>query len=59
MVQRGDDTPEAIRQRLSVYERDTAPLLDYYSTRDLLITINGDDSVDNVFAAITAAVDEA
>jgi len=59
VVQRGDDTPEAIRQRLSVYERDTAPLLDYYSTRDLLITINGDDSVDNVFAAITAAVDEA
>jgi adenylate kinase len=42
-----------------VYERDTAPLLDYYAERDLLITINGDDTVDAVFAAITAAVDEA
>ena len=59
VVQRGDDTPDAIRQRLSVYERDTAPLLDYYAERDLLMTINGDDTVDAVFAAITAAVDEA
>ena len=48
VVQRSDDRPEAIRQRLEFYERDTAPLLDFYESRGLLVTVNGDQSPDEV-----------
>jgi adenylate kinase len=56
VVQRPDDTPTAIRTRLEAYERDTAPLLDYYGARGLLVTINGDQAVERVTADIEAAI---
>nr|WP_310278374.1 adenylate kinase [Haloactinomyces albus] len=43
---RSDDTEEVIRRRLSVYESETAPLLEYY--RDKVITINALGSVDEI-----------
>jgi adenylate kinase len=55
VIQRPDDTPEAIRVRLAAYERDTAPLLTFYEERKLLVTINGDQDVD----AVTLAIDDA
>ena len=36
VVQREDDTEEAIDRRLELYERQTAPLLDWYDEADLL-----------------------
>ena len=48
VIQRSDDRPEAIRQRLEFYERDTAPLLDFYESRGLLVTVDGDQSPDEV-----------
>jgi adenylate kinase len=42
LVERPDDRPETIRHRLAVYEKDTAPLLDYYRERELLIEVPGD-----------------
>jgi len=58
VVQRDDDQPEAIRKRLETYERDTAPLLSFYESRGLLVTVNGDQSPDEVTAAIEAVVRE-
>lgn len=56
LMQRADDQPEAITTRLEAYERDTAPLLDYYRDRHLLETVNGDQSVDAVGADVSAAL---
>ena len=38
---RADDTPEAIAKRLETYEKETAPLLDIYKSRGLLVLENG------------------
>ena len=56
VIQRADDQTEAIQQRLEAYERDTAPLLDYYAAKDLVVTINGDQSVEAVGAAVSEAL---
>ncbi|BCL34963.1 adenylate kinase [Nostoc sp. MS1] len=45
---RKDDTEEVIRRRLEIYRNDTAPLIDYYSDRQKLLTINGDQSQEEV-----------
>lgn len=42
LVQRPDDKEETIRQRLKVYEDQTAPLIDYYSRKGLLQEVSGD-----------------
>lgn len=58
VIQRADDQPEAIQQRLDAYERDTAPLLDYYSSKDLVVTVDGDQTVEAVGAAVSKALAE-
>jgi len=57
VVQREDDTEGAIGRRLQLYERQTAPLLDWYRQQDLLVTISGVGSPDAVTSRITRAVD--
>lgn len=57
VVQREDDTEEAIRRRLELYERQTAPLIEWYERQDLLIEINGTGSPDAVTRRCTRAVD--
>ena len=42
LVQRSDDRPETIQHRLEVYEKDTAPLLQFYKKRGLLKEVPGD-----------------
>jgi adenylate kinase len=56
MYQRDDDSPQTVRNRLEVYEQSTAPLIEYYRGCDLLIEVDGDRPVDEVFAAIMAAL---
>ena len=53
---RSDDNPETIRNRLLVYRRETAPLLDYYRGRSLLREIDGMGSVEEVQQAIEEAL---
>jgi adenylate kinase len=56
---RTDDTPNAIRKRLEIYERETAPLVDYYrSTRGNVVGIHAERPIDDVFAEIRAALDQ-
>ena len=47
---RADDTPEAIRRRLELYDRETAPLVEYYrSTRGNVVGIHAGRTIDEVF----------
>ncbi|MFY9783157.1 MAG: adenylate kinase [Acidimicrobiales bacterium] len=48
VVQRSDDKPEAIQKRLETFKRDTFPLLSFYEQRDLLVKVDGDQSVEKV-----------
>jgi adenylate kinase len=50
VVQRSDDKPEAIQHRLEAFQRDTFPLLSFYEQRNLLVKVNGDQSVEKVAA---------
>lgn len=58
MYQRDDDNPETVRNRLDVYAKSTAPLIDYYRGGDLLLEVDGDQDPDKVFADIQAAIAE-
>ena len=56
---RSDDTPEAMARRLELYERETAPLVEYYrSTRGNVVGIHAEASIEDVFAEIRAALDQ-
>jgi len=56
LYQREDDKEETVRNRLVVYERSTKPLIEYYTNKGLLHTINGDANIDVVDAAIHAVL---
>ena len=53
---RADDTEEAIRHRQDVYAQQTAPIIDVYRDRDLLVEVDGIGSVDEVAARIREAL---
>lgn len=57
LYQRDDDNETTVRNRLSVYEKSTAPLIDYYRSRDVLHEIDGDRPVDVVWADVRAALE--
>lgn len=48
---RDDDRPEAIKQRLAVYRKMTAPLIDYYRDKGVLVDIDARPGVDTVLAS--------
>ena len=54
---RTDDTLEVINHRLRVFDDLTLPLLDYYDNREILVTVDGDHSVDEVTANAIARLD--
>ena len=49
---RSDDAPDKVQHRLDVYHRQTEPLIEYYRTRDLLVPIRADKSVEDVSAEV-------
>lgn len=53
---REDDTPEAIERRLSLYEEQTAPILDWFAKHELLETVDGQGSEDEVFVRLTDVI---
>ena len=57
VVQRDDDTESAIRRRLELYERETAPLIEWFSFRDLLASIAGTGLPDEVTERLVVEVD--
>jgi adenylate kinase len=58
IVQREDDQPDTVRNRLQVYRDETQPLEDYYRKRDLLVVVNGVGDIEDVYGRITDALDE-
>ena len=50
---RSDDTEESISVRLKVYEHDTAPLIDHYKQKNLVVNINAIGEVDNIYNLIS------
>lgn len=57
LVRRRDDEPEAVRERLRVYQRDTAPVLDWYRTHGArIVPIDAVGAVDDVTSRATSAL---
>lgn len=59
VVQRADDTEEAVRSRLDDYRAQTEPLIAWFETRGQLVTVDGDADPDTVFERIVAQVEAA
>lgn len=49
---RTDDNPEKVKVRLDVYNRETAPVLDYYDKKGLVSYIDGQGTIDEIFSRI-------
>ena len=56
MYQRDDDKPETIKNRLDVYEKNTAPLVEYYRGQGILKIVDGDRPVETVYADVKKAL---
>ncbi|MCW2928057.1 MAG: adk [Thermoleophilia bacterium] len=56
LYQRSDDTADAVRNRLEVYEQQTAPVSGYYADHGSLVTIDGNQPLDEVRGALDAAM---
>ena len=52
LVLRDDDKPETVKNRLSVYHEQTQPLIDFYTEKGVLRTVDGTQDMKDVFAAI-------
>jgi adenylate kinase len=59
LIQRDDDTEDTVRDRLDVYEENTAPVVDHYRDAGVLVEVDGEGTPDEVFEAISDAVDDA
>jgi adenylate kinase len=56
LFQRDDDKEETIKKRLDVYQKQTAPLIDYYSRKKIMKTVVGTGSIDDIFKKVVAAL---
>ncbi len=56
LVIRDDDKEETVRNRLSVYHKETQPLIDYYKKAQILKTVDGTKTADEVFDGIKAVL---
>ncbi len=57
VIQRADDTEEAITRRLDLYERETAPLIAWFTERDLLVEVDGVGDPDVVSDRLVKVID--
>ena len=56
LVQRADDNPETVRNRLVVFAKDTSPLIEWYSSRGLLVRVDGTGAADAVAERVIQAL---
>ncbi|MDZ7674368.1 MAG: adenylate kinase [Acidimicrobiales bacterium] len=57
VIQRADDTEDAIKRRLALYEEETAPLVEWYRTRGLLTVVDGHGDADEVTGRLIRAIE--
>jgi adenylate kinase len=53
---RADDSPDAVRNRLEVYDKQTAPVIEFYRAHGQLTVVNGVGTLDAVFNRIIEAI---
>jgi adenylate kinase len=58
LYQREDDRPESIRVRMAAYEKSTAPLVEFYSKRELLVPIQAEGSPEAIFERTLECLDD-
>ena len=56
LFQRSDDTEETVSKRIEVYLNETQPLIDYYTKKDILVTIDGQQDINKVLEDIVSAL---
>jgi len=52
LYQRDDDKPDAIKERLAIYQRETAPIVDYYKNDGVLASVDGTAAIDSVVVQV-------
>ena len=52
LIQRVDDQPEAVKKRLDVYEKETAPVIEFYKNKNKLITIDHHHDINEIINKI-------
>ena len=57
LVQRADDKPDVIKNRIQVYQKQTKELIDFYRNKGLLVDVNGEGSLSAIFKDIAAAIE--
>ncbi|MBU4373146.1 MAG: adenylate kinase [Euryarchaeota archaeon] len=58
LYQRDDDKPDAIRNRLIVYKKQTQPLMEYYNKKSLLKTLDGGKDISQIFEDLKKVLEE-
>ncbi len=58
VIQRKDDNEETVKDRLDVYEKQTAPLVNYYKNEDALLKVDGNRQIEKVFEEICRNMDK-
>lgn len=58
LIIRSDDNPDALKVRLEHYHKQTYPLVEFYKNKNLLKSVNGDQSLENVFSDIVKLIEE-
>jgi len=56
LIQRTDDNPETVRNRLAVFRKDTAPLIEWYGSRKLLVRVDGTGAANAVAERVAQAL---
>jgi adenylate kinase len=56
---RADDTPDVIERRIELYQRETVPIVQHYRLLGILVGIHGTGTMDEVFAEIQQALEQA
>ena len=59
LYQRADDTPETQKRRINVYLAETAPLIEFYTKRGLLVEIDGEQDIESVHRDLLAVIRDA
>jgi len=57
LIQREDDSPEVVKERLRVYQEQTEPLRAYYQARKIYHGVDGSTDVETVFASVSSIID--
>jgi adenylate kinase len=58
LVQRDDDKPDAIKRRLDAYRAETVPTIEWFDSKGLLVTVDGNGAPEEVTKRLLAAIDE-